>query len=190
MKQGKLFVLSGPSGVGKGTVLSALLAEYKDINYSISVTTRKPRQGEIDGKDYFFLTEDKFFQMVKNKELIEWAKVHNNYYGTPKDYVHKVLREGQDIILELDIQGAKQVQQNFPQAIYIFLEPPSMQELQRRLNKRASENQAEQNLRLNNAKKELNEIINYDYIIVNKIINETISKLKAIIIAENCKVRR
>lgn len=124
MGKGKLFVLSGPSGVGKGTVLDKLLSDFKDVQYSVSATTRKPRPGEKDGVDYFFLSREKFFKMVENNEFIEWAEVHNNYYGTPKIFVDKCLAEGKDVILEIDIQGARQVKKLYPDAIFIFFGSP------------------------------------------------------------------
>ncbi|MDI3546408.1 MAG: guanylate kinase [Halanaerobiales bacterium] len=187
-KEGKLFVLSGPSGVGKGTILARLLADFDQVEYSVSATTRKPRQGEIDGRDYFFLSEEEFFRMVEKDQFIEWAKVHNNYYGTPRKYVDETLKAGKDIILEIDIQGAKQVKEDYPEAVFIFLAPPSLEELENRLERRGSEDEKNKEIRLRNAKGEMREIVNYDYKIVNEEIDETVEKLKAIIIAEKCRI--
>lgn len=188
MTRAKLFVLSGPSGVGKGTVLERLLKDFDEVEYSVSATTRLCRQGEIDGEDYFFLSEENFFQMVKEDKFIEWAQVHNNYYGTPKEYVDKSLEEGKDIILEIDIQGARMVKKNYPDAVYIFLVPPSLEELENRLDKRGTEDEENKAIRLENARAELEELQNYDYQIVNDQIEETVNKLKAIITAEKCRI--
>lgn len=190
MNKGNLIVLSGPSGVGKGTVLKKLLKDYTDIEYSISATTRPSRKGEIDGKDYFFLSLEEFFQKVDNNQFIEWAKVHDNYYGTPRDYVDKTLGEGKDIILEIDIQGARMVRESYPEAIYVFLLPPSFDELEKRLNKRGTEDEKTKEIRLRNARTEMKELANYDYQIINDDLDETVEKLKAIIIAEKCRVRK
>mgnify|MGYP000925371482 CR=1 FL=1 len=189
MKRGNLIVLSGPSGVGKGTVLRRLLKDYKDIEYSISATTRPGRKGEIHGKDYFFLSEEEFFQMVDNNQFIEWAKVHNNYYGTPREYVEKTLQDGRDIILEIDIQGARKVRETYPEAVYVFLLPPSFSELEKRLNKRGTEDEKTKELRLKNAREELKELVNYDYQIINEDLEEAVEQLKAIIVAERCRVK-
>lgn len=190
MREGNLFVLSGPSGVGKGTVLDKLLKEFTGVNYSVSATTRKPRPGEEEGKDYFFLSEEEFFKLRDDDQFIEWAKVHNNYYGTPKKYVDKSLKSGNDVILEIDIQGAKQVRKKYPDAIFIFLVPPSFEELKKRLNLRDSEDCKTKRLRLKNARSEMEEIRNYDYRVLNDKIEEAVKKIKAIIIAEKCRIRK
>lgn len=190
MKRGNLLVLSGPSGVGKGTVLDKLLTNFDQVEYSISATTRKPRQGELDGRDYFFMEEDNFFKKVEKKEFIEWAKVHNNYYGTPHDYVESILEQGKDIILEIDIQGAKQVRETYPEAIFIFLTPPSLEELEQRLDRRGSEDEKNKAIRLKNARDELKEQRYYNYQIVNDKLMEAVNKLKSIIIAEKCRINK
>ena len=184
MLEGLLFVVSGPSGVGKGTVIEALMQEYDDINYSISATTRSPRADEVDGIDYFFLSEDKFIEMQKNGEFIECAKVHNNYYGTPRSSVIDCLEKGKDIILEIDIQGARQVKREFEECILIFLLPPSLEELEKRLNKRGTESEKSRKIRLENARRELKETVEYDYEVVNDEVKSTVNKLKEIIIKE------
>ncbi len=190
MTKAKLFVLSGPSGVGKGTVLESLMENFKGVDYSVSTTTRPRRNGEINGDDYFFVSVEDFFQMVEENKFIEWAQVHNNYYGTPKEYVDKSLEEGKDIILEIDIQGARMVKRSYPDAIYVFLLPPSIEELENRLDKRGTEDDANKAIRLENANKELQEIEKYDYQIINDKVDETVEKLKSIIIAEKCRIRK
>ncbi|WP_018247272.1 guanylate kinase [Orenia marismortui] len=187
-KRGNLIILSGPSAVGKGTVLRALLKDYDDICYSVSATTRQPRQGELDGKDYFFMSLNKFKKLIKEDEFIEWAEVHNNYYGTPKSYVEETLATGKDVILEIDIQGAKQVKESFDEGIFVFLAPPSLEELKSRINKRGTETQEAINTRMKNATKEIEEINKYDYLIINDKVASAVDKLKSIIIAERCKL--
>ncbi len=189
MRQGLLFVFSGPSGVGKGTVLEKLLHDFGEVEYSISATTRGRRQGEVEGQDYFFLSKEDFFKKVEQEKFIEWAKVHNNYYGTPRDYVEKTMSEGKDVILEIDIQGARQVKKLYQDAVYIFLSPPSLKELEKRLNKRGSENENDKLVRIQNAMMEMQEKINYDYEIINDLVDKAADKLKAIIIAERCRIR-
>ncbi len=189
MGKGKLFILSGPSGVGKGTVLDSLFKNFSSVKYSVSATTRQPRQGEVEGEDYFFVTKNDFFNMRDNNEFIETARVHNNYYGTPRAYVDNCLQNGEDIILEIDIQGAKQVRDCYPDAIYIFLVPPSFEELENRLERRGSENKESKKLRLENARQEMKEIINYDYIVVNDNLDRAVEKIKDIIISEQKQKR-
>lgn len=188
MKKGNLFVLSGPSGVGKGTVLDRLLKKFNQVEYSVSATTRPQRNGETDGKDYFFLSKEKFFKMVEEDLFIEWAKVHNNYYGTPRKYVEDTIKQGKDIILEIDIQGAKKVQETCPDAIFVFLLPPSLEELKNRLDKRGTEDDHNKAIRIKNARDELKELKKYDYQIVNDKLKEAVKKLEAIIIAEKCRI--
>ncbi|MFW5981136.1 MAG: guanylate kinase [bacterium] len=190
MKKGNLFVLSGPSGVGKGTVLERLLEKYDGIDFSTSCTTREKRPGEVEGEDYFFISVEEFFQMVEEKKFIEWAQVHNNYYGTPKEYVEKSIEKGEDIILDIDIQGASVVNKLYPEAIFVFLLPPSMDELESRLDKRGTEDQNSKEIRLKNARNELSEIDKYDYQIVNDILDDTVSVLKSIIIAEKHRIQK
>jgi guanylate kinase len=187
-KRGNLIVLSGPSAVGKGTVLEALMADYDSVCYSISATTREPRTGEVDGEDYYFMSEQKFESLIEQGEFLEWAKVHNNYYGTPKKYVEETLAEGQDVILEIDIQGANQIKNKFAEAVLVFLSPPSLEELNRRLRRRGTETEQAMETRLENAKRELAEKEKYDYEVVNDELAEAVKKVKAIIIAERCKI--
>ncbi|PRX25089.1 guanylate kinase [Orenia metallireducens] len=186
--RGNLIILSGPSAVGKGTVLRALLEEYDEVCYSVSATTREPREGEIDGVHYFFMSQDEFRASIKNDEFIEWAKVHNNYYGTPRNYVEETLKSGKDVILEIDIQGARQVAESFSEGVFVFLAPPSMEELKSRIYKRGTETEDAIQTRMSNATKELEEIDRYDYLIINDEVENAVDKLKSIIIAERCKI--
>lgn len=186
--RGNLIILSGPSAVGKGTVLRALLEEYDDVCYSVSATTRKPRKGEVNGVHYFFMSQDKFKESIENNEFIEWAKVHNNYYGTPRNYVEDTLKSGKDVILEIDIQGARQVADSFSEGVFVFLAPPSMEELKSRIYKRGTETEDVIQTRMSNATKELEEIDRYDYLIINDEVENAVNKLKSIIIAERCKI--
>lgn len=188
MRDGFLLVLSGPSGVGKGTVCEALLEKRKDIKYSISATTRKQRPQEKNGENYYFLSLDEFKNKIDDGEFIEYAKVHGNYYGTPKSYVVDKIAEGDIVILEIDVQGALQVKENYPGAVYIFLLPPDMKELRNRIEKRATEDEETINLRMNNAKNELSFIDKYDYAVINDEIDRTVKKIECIIEAEKLKV--
>lgn len=189
-EKGMLIVLSGPSGAGKGTLCDLLLKKIKNLYLSISVTTRQPRNNEKNGVDYLFTSEEDFISKIKNDEFIEWAKVHNNYYGTPKKYVDKLLKEGKDVILEIDTQGAAQIKKKYPEGIFIFIMPPGIKELKKRIIKRGSETEESLNIRIQNARKELRESQKYDYVIVNDDLQEAVSNLSAIIIAERCKVSR
>lgn len=188
MRDGFLLVLSGPSGVGKGTVCEALLSKRDDIKYSISATTRKKRPQEVNGENYYFLSLEEFKNQIDNNEFIEHAKVHGNYYGTPKSYVMERIEEGDIVILEIDVQGALQVKENYPGAIYIFLLPPDLKELRNRIEKRATEDKETIDLRMNNAQEELSFIDKYDYAVINDEIDTTVRKIESIIEAEKLKV--
>ena len=190
MQRGILFVLSGPSGVGKGTVLEGLMDDYNNINYSISVTTRTPREGEINGDDYFFVSKEKFDEMKEKNQFLETAKVHGNFYGTPRHYVEECLKKGEDIILEIDIQGAKQIKKEFDDAVYIFLLPPNYEELKTRLEKRDSETIESLKRRLKNASEEISEVKNYDYSIVNDKVEDTVEEVKRVIKKERTLKKR
>jgi len=181
VSEGILFVLSGPSGVGKGTVLDRLFETYNGINYSVSMTTREPRQGEVEGEDYFFVSEEEFKEIMDRNGFLETARVHGNYYGTPRSYVEKTLAKGEDIILEIDIQGANQVRDIFPEAVFIFLKPPSLEALSRRLDKRGTESRKSREIRLENAKAEMAEADKFDHVVLNDKLDKAVLKLKAII---------
>ncbi|KUJ90699.1 MAG: guanylate kinase [Thermoanaerobacter thermocopriae] len=189
-KKGLLIVLSGPSGAGKGTICKALMEKEKDLKLSISATTRPPRSGEIEGKNYFFKTEEEFEKMIENDSFLEWAKVYDHYYGTPKDFVLKNLDEGNDVVLEIDIQGALKIKEKFPEGIFIFILPPSMEELKNRIKKRGTETEEEIIKRFKSAYEELNYVSRYNYVVINDSIEEAVEKIKAIIIAEKCRVDR
>ena len=181
MSKGILFVLSGPSGVGKGTVLDRVFDKYQDVEYSVSMTTREPRPGEVDGEDYYFVSTSEFKKHKDNDGFIESACVHGNFYGTPKKFVQEALDEGRDIILEIDINGARQVRKNFEDAVYIFLTPPSFDELKNRLEKRDSESKADMEIRLRNARSEMTEAEGYDYRVVNDKVDSAAERIIEII---------
>lgn len=186
-EKGILFILSGPSGVGKGTVRQRLFEIEIDLKYSISATTRDKREGEIDGVDYFFKTEAAFKQMIAENKLLEHAQYVNNYYGTPKDYVEQQLERGNDVFLEIEVQGALQVKENFPNGVFIFLIPPSLDELKDRIVGRGTETEELVSNRLQQAKKEIDMMHHYDYVIVNDDVDLAVSKVQAVIAAEHCK---
>lgn len=190
MKKGFLLVISGPSGVGKGTVLHDLMNTQKNLVYSVSVTTRKQRPGEIEGVSYFFKSHEEFKKMIEEDKFLEYAKVHDNYYGTPKDFVEEKINEGKIVILEIDVQGALNVKKNIDNGVYIFLAPPSLSELKNRIVNRGTETESDINLRMHNARKELSYIKDYDYLVVNDHLNSAINLVNEIINAEKHKVFR
>lgn len=190
-KSGTLIVLSGPSGAGKGTICSELLKQVDSLNLSISMTTRCPRGNEVDGKDYYFVTKEQFEEDIAKGNFLEYAKVYNdNYYGTPKKIVEESLADGKDIILEIDIQGALEVKEKMKEGIFIFIMPPSMRELKDRLVKRNTESKDKIIERFKNAYKEINEVTKYNYIVINDEVQNAVDKVKAIILAEKCRVDR
>lgn len=186
-RKGILFVISGPSGVGKGTVRNAVLSQLDDVQMSISATTRPPRNGEVDGVDYFFTTPGRFQQMIAAGELLEWALVYGNLYGTPCEFVSSMLRKGKDVLLEIDIQGALQVKKKMPEGIFIFIAPPSMEELSKRLCERGNDSAESIQLRLSACQEEMDHIKYYDYVVVNDRIENAVEKVRSIIIAERCR---
>lgn len=189
VRKGILFVISGPSGVGKGTLKKALLENIKDLSSSISVTTRKPREGEKDGRDYFFLSKESFKEKIEQEELLEWARVFSNMYGTPRGFVAGNIEKGQDVLLEIDVQGALQVKEKMPEAVLIFVAPPSIQELAIRLNSRAQDSPASISSRLAACENELKHIDYYEYLLINDDIKDSLAKLECIIFAERCRVK-
>jgi len=190
MKKGFLLVISGPSGVGKGTVLHDLMNTQTNLVYSVSATTRKKRDGEIEGVSYFYLNHDEFEQMISEDKFLEYAHVHNNYYGTPKEFVEKKINEGKIVILEIDVQGALNIKKNTDNGVFIFLAPPSLNELKKRIVGRGTETDEDIKIRMNNAKKELEYIKDYDYIVVNDHLNSAITSVNEIINAEKHRVFR
>ena len=167
-KKGILFVFSGPSGVGKGTLKAKLFEEFADrIAYSVSATTRGPREGEVDGKDYFFISRQEFERRVKNNEFLEHAEFAGNCYGTPRAYVEKLLDSGMNVVLEIDVQGALQVMKSMPECVSVFILPPSFEELEHRLRGRGTETEEKVRERLETAKRELPYAPQYNYQIVN-----------------------
>lgn len=167
-KRGVLFVFSGPSGVGKGTLKAKLFEEFADrIAYSVSATTRGPREGEVDGKDYFFISRQEFERRVKNNEFLEHAEFAGNCYGTPRAYVKNLLDSGMNVVLEIDVQGALQVMKSMPECVSVFILPPSFEELEHRLRGRGTETEEKVRERLETAKRELPYAPQYDYQIVN-----------------------
>ena len=188
--RGVLIVISGPSGAGKGTICKALLEKHKDLYISVSATTRSPRNGEVDGVNYYFLTREQFNTKVSENGFLEYAEVYGNFYGTPKANVEKMLEDGKDVILEIDIQGALQVKENFSEGVFIFILPPSMEELKQRIIKRGSETKESLMTRFKSAYQEINYISKYNYAVVNDTVEVAASKVEAIIAAEKCRVDR
>ncbi|MBA1333782.1 MAG: Guanylate kinase [Firmicutes bacterium] len=188
--KGLLVVVSGPSGAGKGTICKNLLDINKDIVASVSATTRMPREGELNGKNYFFVSRDKFEQMIADDDFIEYAVVYDNYYGTPRRFVEENLENGKDVLLEIDIQGALQVKDRYREGVFVFILPPSMEELKNRIIKRGTESEREILKRFEAAYKEINFVSRYNYFIINDKVDEATEKLRSIIIAEKCRVDR
>ena len=186
-KKGKLIVLSGPSGAGKSTVVNLVMEKRQDVCFSTSVTTRKPREGEIDGREYFFVELDEFDEMVKNGELLEHAEYVANNYGTPKKFVEEKLQSGINVILDIEVQGARQVKNNMSDAVMIFIVPPSLDELRTRLEKRGTESARAVEARLIRAREEYEEADFYDYLVINDVAEDAAEELNSIITAEQCR---
>lgn len=188
--RGLLIVLSGPSGVGKGTVCSYLRREHPELTYSISATTREMRPGEVDGVNYFFLSREDFIERKEKGDFLEWAEVYGNFYGTPQAAVEEYLDQGKDVILEIDIQGAMKVKEIFPDGVFVFLLPPSKDELERRIKGRAADTAETIQHRLSCVDEELASIASYQYVVVNGLVGGAAEQIKAIIKAEKCRVSR
>ena len=190
-KKGILIVVSGFSGAGKGTLMKRMLEKYEDqYALSISATTRKPREGEVDGREYFFKTKEEFEKMIAKAELIEYAKYVENYYGTPKSYVEEQLNAGKDVILEIEIQGALKVKQAFPNTLLLFVVPPSAEELKRRLVGRGTESMDVIQSRLSRAVEESEGMEAYDYLVVNDELEACVEVMHGIICAEHFRAQR
>ena len=189
--KGLLIVVSGPSGAGKDTVCNRVIEEMKDTKISISMTSREPRGKEVDGVEYYFVSKEEFEERIKNNEFLEYAVVHNNqYYGTPKGKIEEDLSKGKNVILVIDIQGALKVKETVPEALFIFIMPPSMEELKDRLIKRQTESKKKILERFKTAYNEINEYTKYNYVVVNDKVDKAVEKVKSIITAERCRVDR
>lgn len=186
-QRGRLFVISGPSGAGKSTVVFKALEGREDVCFSVSCTTRKPRPGEVDGREYFFVDLDKFKEMVEKDEFLEHAVYVANSYGTPRAYVEKKLDEGMNVLLDIEVQGARQIKDKMPDAVMIFIIPPSMAELEKRLRSRGTDSERKIEARLFRAREEYEAADFYDYIIVNDDVQTAAKEFSSIITAENCK---
>jgi len=190
-EQGLLIVLSGPSGVGKGTVRKHLFEHYNnDFDFSISMTTRKQRVGEVEGEDYFFRTKEQFEKYIKEGKLLEYANYVGNYYGTPIDYVRETMENGQDVFLEIEVQGALKVKKRMPEGIFIFLSPPNLEELEWRIENRGTDKPEVINQRMEKAVEELKLIKYYDYVVENDSVDAAARKIRSIIESEHLKVER
>ena len=185
--RGKSFIISGPSGVGKSTVLHALFEGRDDLYFSVSATTRAPRPGEVDGKDYHFISADEFHNWIDNDEFLEYAEYVSNFYGTPKKYVDEAMAQGKDVILDIELQGALQVCAKRPETVRIFIAPPSWEELEHRLTARGTDSPEKIEKRLLRAKVEMNAAKDYDYFVVNDTVESAVEEMRAIMKAEHCR---
>jgi len=183
-ESGLLIIISAPSGTGKSTLCKKLIGHFPEACYSVSVTTRDPRRGEVEGKDYFFVSENEFKQKIRRGELAEWAWVHGHYYGTPRDFLERNLAKG------IDVRGAMKLKKEYPEAVFIFLAPPSFSELERRLKGRRRNNEATIRKRLTNARWEIGQIANYDYLVINDRLVDALKQLKSIVMGEKNRVKR
>jgi guanylate kinase len=179
--KGHLFIISGPSGVGKSTILSAILKKRPQVGYSISYTTRPPRGDEQDGADYHFISESTFRKKIDRNALAEWAEVHGHLYGTSATYVEEMLAQGRDVLLDIDVQGAKRLCAKYPEAVSVFMKPPSMEELEKRLMKRGMDSAAAVERRLKNGEAEMAQAHHYDHVVINDDVAQTVSELESIL---------
>jgi guanylate kinase len=189
-RQGIVFILSAPSGTGKTTVISGLLERFPEISLSVSYTTRAPRAGEVPGRDDHFTSREIFLAMKAKGEFAESANVHDFFYGTPRRTLDRAIANGRDFFLDIDVQGARQIKRKYPEAVSIFLLPPSWSELKRRLGARATDDKDIIRRRLANARREIQDVIQYDYYIINRDIKEAVGTLEAIILSERQKISR
>lgn len=189
-RQGFLIVLSGPSGSGKNSVMNAVFPTIPNLKYSISVTTRPPRKGEQDGVNYFFRTEEEFEQLIAEERLLEWATFVGHRYGTPKDFVNEQIMNGNAVIMDIDIQGAAQIREKMPEAVFVFLLPPTWDELRQRLLRRGSDTEETISKRLLKSQEEIRHIVDYDYFIINDDLAKAAEQLRHIIMSEWSKTSR
>lgn len=187
---GLLIVISGPSGAGKGTICQELLRQMPNLRYSVSSTTRCPRPDEMEGIHYYFRPRQEFEAMLARDELLEWAEFCGNFYGTPRFAVEQAIQEGRDVILEIEIQGALQIKKRFPQGVFTFIVPPSLDVLSERIHKRGTETEEVIQKRLATAIQELGYVSEYDYVVTNDEVPLAVDKLKSILVAEKCRVKR
>ena len=185
--KGSLFIVSAPSGAGKTTLCNQLLKEFPGVRHSVSYTTRPPRRGEVNDRDYTFVDEEEFRKPMEEGEFVEWAKVHGNLYGTSRRRLDGIRNEGVDVILDIDVQGARHLRATYGNGVYIFILPPSIETLRRRLDDRMSNSPEEIDGRMRRAVEEIAEYKNYDYVIVNDIFEEALAELKAVVIAERAR---
>jgi guanylate kinase len=188
-REGILFVVSAPSGAGKTTLCKGITDSLENLTHSVSYTTRTPRPGEVDGRDYYFITAERFKDMVRAGNFAEHAEVHANLYGTSKRVLNDMLGEGSDVILDIDTQGARQIKEHYAAAIFVFIMPPSMSILEERLRNRRSDREDEIRKRMQRAADEIRDYALYDYIVVNRDFERALSELRSIVVAERCRTR-
>jgi guanylate kinase len=188
-KEGLLFVVSAPSGAGKTSLCRAVTDALENLTHSISYATRKPRTGEIDGRDYYFVSQQRFQEMVLAGDFAEWAEVHSNLYGTSRRVLDDMIAKGVDIILDIDTQGAKQIKAKYDTAVFIFIMPPSLEILEERLRNRKSDHDEEIRKRMRRAREEIRDYGMYDYIVVNRDFDRALTELRSIVLAERCRMR-
>jgi guanylate kinase len=189
-REGLLFIISAPSGAGKTTLCKEVVDILENLRHSVSYTTRLPRSGEVHGRDYFFVSPGEFEKMISAGEFAEWAEVHGNLYGTAMKTLNQYRQQGNDVILDIDCQGARQLKERCSEGVFIFILPPSFHELRRRLDFRNSDSNEVKDRRLKNAADEIKESVWYDYIIINDVFSKAVEELKSILIAEKCRVSR
>ncbi|MEA4922283.1 MAG: guanylate kinase [Eubacteriaceae bacterium] len=187
-KRGRLLVISGPSGAGKGTICAGVAEDMENVILSVSMTTRPMRAGEVHGENYFFVTKEEFMDNIDRDGFLEHAQVYENYYGTPRENVFEMLDKGYDVVLEIDIQGAMKIKETCPEGVFIFILPPSMAELRKRITGRGTDSDDVIELRLSEALSEIGYIDKYDYCVVNGVVEEAVSRVEAIITAEHSRV--
>lgn len=188
--RGNIFLISAPSGAGKSTLVQALLRKDPGLGLSISCTTRPPRNGEVDGEHYYFITQEKFYEMRESQDLLEWAEVYGNFYGTPRSYMEARLAKGEDILLEIDYQGAEQIRNQYPDAVDIFILPPSIEVLKTRLQNRGKDSDEVINKRIAGAKAEISHANKSQYIVLNEFFDDALQQLQSIITASRLRTRK